>query len=67
MQNTPRRKKWINETLVTEDEALAITGQLVAEFNQSVSTGKIEPFAEFEEARLTRPYMSFGSRGICKK
>lgn len=50
-------KKWIEENLIMQDEARRITGQSVSAFNQSVATGKIEPFVEFGEARKTRLYL----------
>jgi len=55
--NNEEIKKWIKENLVMQDEARAITGQSVSGFNQSVATRKINPFAEFGEARKTRLYL----------
>lgn len=50
-------KQWIQDNLVMQDEARAITGQSVPGFNQSVATGRILPFVEFGEVRKTRLYL----------
>lgn len=50
-------KKWIQDNLVMQDKARAITGQSVSAFNQSVATGGIVPFVEFGSARKTRLYL----------
>lgn len=55
--NKEEMKKWIEENLIMQDAARAITGQSVTGFNQSVSTGKIIPFVEFGEVRKTRLYL----------
>jgi len=55
--NNEEIKKWIKENLVMQDEARTITGQSVSGFNQSVATGKINPFVEFGEVRKTRLYL----------
>lgn len=55
--NNKEIKKWIKENLVMQDEARTITGQSISAFNQSVATGKINPFVEFGEARKTRLYL----------
>ncbi|MED4352197.1 hypothetical protein P9265_07590 [Schinkia azotoformans] len=55
--NNEKIKKWIEENLVMQDEARAITGQSVTGFNQSVQNGKIIAFVEFGEARKTRLYL----------
>jgi len=50
-------KKWIEENLLMQDEARTITGQTVSGFNQSVTGGKIVPFVQFGERRITRLYL----------
>ncbi|WP_054955032.1 hypothetical protein [Paenibacillus dakarensis] len=50
-------KRWINDNLVMQDEARQITEQSVSAFNQSVTEGRIIPFAEFGSARKTRLYL----------
>ncbi|TES56204.1 hypothetical protein E2L07_05835 [Halalkalibacterium halodurans] len=55
--NKEEVRKWIKENLVMQDEAKDITGQSVHGFNQSVATGKIEPFVEFGAVRKTRLYL----------
>ncbi|WP_256846892.1 hypothetical protein [Paenibacillus sp. Pae108] len=50
-------KQWIQDNLVMQDEARAITGQSTSGFNQSVATRRIQPFVEFGEARKTRLYL----------
>lgn len=50
-------RKWIQENLIMQDEARKITNQSVSAFNQSVATGRIEPFVEFGEKRKTRLYL----------
>lgn len=50
-------KKWIEENLVMQDEARALTEQSVSAFNQSVQSGKIKAFVEFGESRKTRLYL----------
>jgi len=39
-------QQWISENLLTKSESLAITGQTVSGFNQSVRLGYIKPFYE---------------------
>jgi hypothetical protein len=55
--DTEEVKKWIMDNLVMQDQAREITEQSVTAFNQSVQTGKIEPFVEFGELRKTRLYL----------
>lgn len=55
--NDSKIKQWIQENLLMQDEARAVTGQSVSGFNQSVATGRIEPFVEFGSARKTRLYL----------
>ncbi|WP_201319123.1 hypothetical protein [Paenibacillus sp. EPM92] len=50
-------KRWIQDNLVMQDEARAITGQSTSGFNQSVATGRILPFIEFGDVRKTRLYL----------
>ena len=50
-------KGWINDNLIMQDEARAITDQSVSAFNQSVATGRIKPFVEFGGKRKTRLYL----------
>ncbi|MDI3090006.1 hypothetical protein QJ133_02290 [Priestia megaterium] len=50
-------KEWIEQNLIMQDEARAITGQSVTAFNQSVANGKIKAFIEFGGARKTRLYL----------
>lgn len=51
--NNEQIKQWINDNLVMQDEARQITEQSVSAFNQSVATGKIMPFVEFESGKRT--------------
>lgn len=39
-------QKWMKENLLTKNEAAVITGQSTQAFNQSVRSGKIQPFYE---------------------
>ncbi|MEK4360826.1 hypothetical protein NYE48_27855 [Paenibacillus sp. FSL M7-1455] len=55
--NIEEIKKWIEENLVMQDEARALTEQSVSAFNQSVQSGKIKAFVEFGESRKTRLYL----------
>ncbi|MGM1044829.1 MAG: hypothetical protein ACQEXX_01645 [Bacillota bacterium] len=55
--NKQEMKKWIEENLIMQDEARAITGQSVSGFNQSVASGNIKSFVEFGELRKTRLYL----------
>lgn len=55
--NSEEIREWIQNNLVMQDEARTITGQSVTAFNQSVSTGRIQHFVEFGEARKTRLYL----------
>lgn len=55
--NNAEIKRWIEENLVMQDEARAITSQSVSAFNQSVATGRVTPFVEFGEQRKTRLYL----------
>lgn len=50
-------RKWVQENLVMQDEARAITGQSSPGFNQSVATARILPFVEFGDVRKTRLYL----------
>lgn len=50
-------KKWIKKNVVLQDHAREITGQSVSAFNQSVQTGRIEPFVEFGYSRKIRWYL----------
>jgi len=55
--NNNEIKTWIKENLIMQEKARAITGQSVTAFNQSVATGRIEPFVEYGESRKTRLYL----------
>lgn len=55
--NTENIRKWIQDNLVMQQEAIGITEQSKRAFNQSVATGQIKPFIEFGEARKTRLYL----------
>ena len=46
-------KTFMNENLLTKKEAMAITGQSLSAFDQSVATGKLAPFFEKGEGRST--------------
>lgn len=50
-------KQWIQDNLVMQDEAISITEQSKSGFNQSVATGRIQPFVEFGDGRKTRLYL----------
>lgn len=55
--NKDEIKQWIQDNLVMQEEARTITGQSTSGFNQSVATGRIQPFVEFGDGRKTRLYL----------
>lgn len=48
---TDELKEFINNNLLTKQEAMEITGQGLSAFNQAVSTGKLKPFYDHGEGR----------------
>lgn len=55
--NNEEIRQWIKDNIVMQEEAKVITEQSVSAFNQSVATGRIEPFVEFGDARKIRLYL----------
>lgn len=47
-QNTEELQQFLQDNLLTKDEASAITNQSSRAFSQSVSYGKLKPFFESE-------------------
>lgn len=50
-------KKWIEENLIMQEEAMKITKQSKSAFNQSVATGNIKPFIVYGKRRKIRLYL----------
>lgn len=44
MNNLKEIQKFLDENLLTKQEAMKVTGQTTTSFNQSIATGRLKPF-----------------------
>lgn len=63
-------KQWMNNNLVTKQEALKITGQSAQGFQQSVRTNMIDPFYESKDGKgpsIVRLYLKSDIEAYAKQ
>lgn len=55
--NEDKIKKWIEDNLIQRSEAIKITGQADSSFGEALSAGRVKPFVQFGNKRITRLYL----------